>query len=105
MAKVVDVEKLKPILADILNEENETGVIEGIMAVAEDYDEEAINARISDAVEAAKAEAEKSYGAKLHDMFFGGAKAEDTVVEDDTNVDEEISSGAVEVKDIFEEVK
>ncbi len=105
MAKVVDIEKLKPILAGILTEENEAGVIEGIMGVAEDYDEDAINARINEAVEAAKAEAEKDYGAKLHDMFFGGAKADDTVVEDDTKVDEEISTGAVEVEDIFEEVK
>lgn len=107
MAKVVDIEKLKPLLAGILNEENEAGFIEGVMGIAEDYDEEAVNARIEEAVTAAKADAAKEYNTKLHDMFFGGSKAEEVVevAEDDTKTDPEIDGGTVEVEDIFEEVK
>lgn len=105
MPRMIDVDLLKPILDGVLTEENEASVIEGIMGASVDYDEEAVNTRINEAVEAAKAEAQKEYGAKLHDMFFGGAKAEETVIEDDTKTDPEIDAGAVEVEDIFEEVK
>ena len=110
MAKMVDIEKLKPLLADVLNEDNEAGFIEGVMAIAEDYDEDAIQARIDEAVEATKAEEAKNYSAKLHDMFFGGStenKVEDVVeVEDDTKTDPELNDGEQpKVEDIFEEVQ
>lgn len=110
MAKMVDIEKLKPLLADVLTDENEAGFIEGVMAIAEDYDEDAIQARIDEAVEATKAEEAKNYSAKLHDMFFGGStenKVEDVVeVEDDTKTDPELNDGEQpKVEDIFEEVQ
>lgn len=103
MAKMVDIEALKPILANILTEDNEASTIEGIMGIAQDYDEDATQARIDEAVAQAKAEAEKDYASKLHDMFFGGAKAEpeSEVIEDDSTTDIEDIDGVKEVEDIF----
>lgn len=102
MAKMVNVDSLKTILADVLTEDNSTSVIEGIMAVAEDYDEEAEAARISAAVEAAKAEAAKEYAAKLHNMFFNGPEEGASESVDDTEVDlADIEGTKEEVEDIF----
>lgn len=106
MAKVVDIEKLKPLLKGVLTEENEATFIEGLLGIAEDYDEAAINSRIDEAVASAKAEEQKAYSAKLHDMFFGNAKPEGTGESiDDSKTDPEINGGTQEVADIFEEVK
>lgn len=103
MAKMVDIEALKPILAGILTEDNEASTIEAIMGITQDYDEDATQARIDDAVAQAKAEAEKDYASKLHDMFFGNAKAElkDEVIVDDSTTDIEDINGVKEVEDIF----
>lgn len=103
MAKVVDIEKLKPLLKNVLTEENEAEFIESIMKITEDYDDEAVNARIEEASKSAREEASKEYATKLHDMFFGGAKEEDNkkVIEDDSNVDD---MDKPVVEDIFEEV-
>ena len=103
MAKMVDIEALKPILANILTEDNEASTIEAIMGITQDYDEDATQARIDDAVAQAKAEAEKDYASKLHDMFFGGTKVElkDEVIIDDSTTDIEDIKGVKEVEDIF----
>ena len=104
MAKYIAVDKLKPLLSGVLTAENEASFIEGVMTNSEDYDDDAIQARIDSAVEAAKAEEAANYAAKLHDMFFGGAKetTETKIIEDDTKTDREISTNSVEVEDIFE---
>lgn len=102
MAKVINIEDLKPILAAVLTEENSTGVIEGVMEKAVDYDEDAIQGRIDEAVNAAKEEAKAEYSKKVHDMFFG--KADEKVIEDapdDSKIDPEISDNDVQVSDIF----
>ena len=103
MAKMVDIEALKPILANILTEDNEASTIEAIMGITQDYDEDATQARIDDAVAQAKAEAEKDYASKLHDMFFGSAKVElkDEVIIDDSTTDIKDIDGVIEVEDIF----
>lgn len=103
MAKMVDIEALKPILANILTEDNEASTIEAIMGITQDYDEDATQARIDEAVTKAKAEAEKDYASKLHDMFFGGTKVElkDEVIIDDSTTDIEDIKGVKEVEDIF----
>lgn len=103
MAKVISIDNLKPLLKDVLTEENEAKIIEGIMAASEDYDEEAINTRIEEASKAARDEASKEYATKLHDMFFGGEPkdGEKNEVQDDSNVDD---MNAQQVEDIFEEV-
>ncbi len=100
MAKMVDIEKLKPLLQPLLNEENEAATIEGILGIAEDFDEEAINKRQEDAVTAAREEAKKEYADKLHEMFFGGVSTERGQV-DDSKTDPEIQSNHREVEDIF----
>lgn len=100
MAKVISVDNLKPLLADVLTEENEASFIEGVMSASVDYDEEAINSRISEAADLAREEARLEYQAKLHDMFFGTQKETDDVVEDDSNIDEVVAPR--EVEDIFE---
>lgn len=100
MAKVISVDNLKPLLADVLTEENEASFIEGVMSASVDYDEEAINSRISEAADLAREEARLEYQAKLHDMFFGTQKEADDVVEDDSNIDEVVAPR--EVEDIFE---
>lgn len=100
MAKVISVDNLKPLLADVLTEENEASFIEGVMSASVDYDEEAINSRISEAADLAREEARLEYQTKLHDMFFGTQKEADEVVEDDSNIDEVVAPR--EVEDIFE---
>ena len=104
MAKVVDIEKLKPLLQNILTEENEASFIEGVMGIAEDFDDEAVNARVEEAAKSAREEADKEYAAKLHDMFFGGKneECEKQSAVDDSNVDDINSVEPVE--DIFTEV-
>lgn len=104
MAKVVDIEKLKPLLQNILTEENEASFIEGVMGIAEDFDDEAVNARVEEAAKTAREEADKEYAAKLHDMFFGGKNEEGQKqpAVDDSNVDDINSTEPVE--DIFTEV-
>lgn len=101
MAKMVDIEKLKPLLKPILTEENSTATIEGIMAIAEDYDDEAVKKRTEEAVNSAREEANKEYAQKLHDMFFNGTSTEGHV--DDSNTDPEIHDNHREVEDIFTE--
>lgn len=102
MAKVISIDDLKPILAEVLTEENSTGVIEGVMAKAVDYDEDSIQGRIDEAVNAARDEAKAEYSKKVHDMFFGSA--EEKVIEDapdDSKIDPEIADNDVQVSDIF----
>ena len=102
MAKMVDVEQLKPLLEGVLTEDNQDAVIEGIMAITQDYDDEAMQARIDEAVSTAKTDSAKEYSAKLHDMFFGKAADADTgVIEDDTKVDETMLNEKKDVPDIF----
>ena len=100
MARVISVEDLKPLLSTVLTEENEASFIEGVMSASVDYDEEAINSRISEAADSAREEARLEYQSKLHDMFFGTQKETDDVVEDDSNIDEVVEQR--EVEDIFE---
>ena len=104
MAKVVDIEKLKPLLQNILTEENEASFIEGVMGIAEDFDEEAVNTRVEEAAKTAREEANKEYAEKLHDMFFGGKneEGEKQPAVDDSNVDDLTKTEPVE--DIFQEV-
>ena len=102
MAKMVDIEKLKPLLQPILTEENSTATIEGILAIAEDYDDEAVKKRTEEAVNSAKEEAKKEYSQKLHDMFFNGTSTEKGAV-DDSNTDPEInnSSHTGDIEELF----
>lgn len=104
MAKVVDIEKLKPLLQNILTAENEASFIEGVMGIAEDFDDAAVNARVEEAAKTAREEADKEYAAKLHDMFFGGKneEGEKQPAVDDSNVDDINNTEPVE--DIFTEV-
>lgn len=99
MAKYIDVEKLKPLLNGVLTEENEKVVLEGVMNSLEDFDEKAVQARIDEAVEKAKAEESAIYGKKLHDMFFGGDQPNGSG-QDDTK-DPEVTDEKPEIKDIF----
>ena len=92
MAKMVNLDKLKPLIEPLLNDDNSTATLEGIMAIAEDFDEEAINKRTEEAVNSAKEEAKKEYSQKLHEMFFGGVSTPEGQV-DDQNTDPEINSG------------
>lgn len=103
MAKMVDIEKLKPLLNGVLTEENEGAFIEGVMGISVDYDEDAVNERINSAVEAVRAEEKANYSKRLHDMFFGGGESGEETHEniDDTKTDPEVSGQTVEVKDIF----
>ncbi len=101
MTKMVNIDKLKPILEPVLTEENSTATIEGIMAIAEDYDDEAVKKRTEEAVKTAREEANKEYSQKLHDMFFKGVSTEGQV--DDSNTDPEIKNVHREVEDIFTE--
>ncbi len=105
MSKVVDIEKLKPILEPLLTEETSVSTIESIMGIAEDYDDASIQNRIDEAVKAAKEEESKSYSQKLHDMFFKGASADQGGAHGEGNsadqqTDPEIK-GKREVEDIF----
>lgn len=75
MAKMIDVEVLKPLLKDFIPEDN-TSVIEGIMASAVDTDDNAIQSKIDEAVATAQNEAKASYAKQLHDMFFNGVVPE-----------------------------
>lgn len=103
MAKMVDIEKLKPLLNGILSEDNEPAFIEGLMGVAVDYDESAVEGRINEAVEAVRAEEKANYSKKLHDMFFGGGEAGTDVEKpvDDTKTDPEVTGQDIEISDIF----
>lgn len=104
MAKMVDIEQLKPLLNGIIKEESEATFLEGLMGIAVDYDEDAVNTRINDAVEAVRAEEQANYSKKLHDMFFGGGESGEQVVEDavdDTKTDPEVTGQDVEISDIF----
>ena len=75
MAKVIDVEALKPLLKDFIPSDN-TSVIEGIMAASVDTDDTAVQSKIDEAVAAAQKEAADNYAKQLHDMFFNGIKPE-----------------------------
>ena len=103
MAKMVDIEKLKPLLNGVLTEENEGSFIEGVMGIAVDYDEDAVQGRINSAVETVRAEEKANYSKKLHDMFFGGGQSGESTEQqiDDTKTDPEVSGQTVEITDIF----
>lgn len=104
MAKMVDIEQLKPLLNGVINEDNEASFIEGLMGIAVDYDESAVEGRINEAVEAVRAEEKANYSKKLHDMFFGGGESGENVVEetvDDTKTDPEVVGQDVQISDIF----
>lgn len=73
MAKMIDIEALKPLLKDFIPDDN-TSVIEGIMAASVDNDDAAIQSKIDEAVESAKKESADNYVKQLHDMFFNGIK-------------------------------
>lgn len=92
MAKMVDIEKLKPLLSGVLNEENETSFLEGLMAEAVDYDESSVQGRIDEAVSVARAEEKANYSKKLHDMFFGSGEEVAEVADNDTVIDPEIDT-------------
>lgn len=71
MSKVIKVDVLKEVLKDIIPvDEKGTAALEAIMEHSEDFDEDAINARITEASEKAKAEASSEYAKKVHEMFF-----------------------------------
>ena len=75
MAKVIDIEALKPLIKDLIPEDNTT-VIEGIMAACVDTDDSAVQSKIDEAVATAQKEAADTYAKQLHDMFFNGIKPE-----------------------------
>lgn len=75
MAKMIDIEALKPLIKELIPNDD-TKVIEGIMAACVDTDETAIQSKIDEAVTAAKTEAQNSYAKQLHEMFFNGVKPE-----------------------------
>lgn len=103
MSKVIKVDVLKEILKDILPvDEKGTAAIENIMSKAEDFDEDAVTARINEATEKAKAEAASEYNQKLHDAFFKPA-AETNVNDADQHVDNApTKSEPIEIFDIVE---
>lgn len=104
MAKMVDIEKLKPLLEPILTKENSAATIEGIMGIAVDYDDNAEKERTEAAVKAAKEEAAKEYSQKIHDMFFKGVSDDKSQGQSDAdqNTDPEINNSTHrEVEDIF----
>lgn len=107
MAKYVSVDELKSILNGVISEEAESSVIETIMEKSVDYDDEAIEGRISAAADAARGEAQAEYSKKLHDMFFGTAEAKEAVVEaaDETKVVPEITGEPEAVEDIFDVIQ
>lgn len=100
MAKMVDIDKLKPILEPLLTGDDSAKTIEDIMGIAEDYDEASVQKRIDDAVAAAKDEEAKSYSQRLHDMFFKGTDQNKGGNAEDQHTDPEIQ-GQREVEDIF----
>ena len=73
MAKMVDIEALKPLLKELIPDDD-TSVIEGIMAASVDTDDAAIQLKIDEAVETAKKESADNYVKQLHEMFFNGVK-------------------------------
>ena len=93
MAKVIDIEALKPLIKDLIPEDNTT-VIEGIMAASVDTDEAAIQTKIDEAVATAQKEAADNYAKQLHDMFFNGIKPESM----DNTVTGDPLNGTVEQK-------
>ena len=103
MAKMIDIEKLKPLLNGVLTEENETSFLEGVIAESVDYDDKAVQSRIDSEVEKARAEAKADYSKKLHDMFFGTGESNDSKdTPDDTKTDPELNNDDnVEIPDIF----
>lgn len=104
MAKMVDIEKLKPLLEPLLTEENSASTIEGILAIAQDYDEEGEKLRTEEAVKAAKDEAAKEYNQRLHDMFFKGASdgKDQGKADADQHTDPEVNTTkVVEEEEIF----
>lgn len=105
MAKMIDIEKLKPLLNGVLTEENEGAFIEGVMESSIDYDEEAIQSRIDEAANNARIEAQAEYSQKLHNMFFGNKEENIEKPIDDTKVDPEVSTNDNAIPDIWEEVK
>lgn len=104
MAKMVDIEQLKPMLNGVIKEDSEASFIEGLMGIAVDYDESAVEGRINEAVEAVRAEEKANYSQKLHDMFFGGGESGEKVADepvDDTKTDPEVTGQDIEISDIF----
>lgn len=103
MAKMIDVEVLKEALKDVIPvDEAGTKALETIMEKSVDYDEEAVNARITEAETKAKAEAQAEYAQKLHDTFFAPAKAEGSEGADQQIKDEPEKVEPVDIFDIVE---
>lgn len=102
MAKMVDIEKLKGLLEGAINEDKETAFIEGLMGIAVDYDDTAVETRIAEASEKAKADAQAEYSKKLHDMFFGKLENANT---DDSKVVTQNAEETPELEPLFTEVK
>ena len=87
MSKMIDIEALKPLLKEFIPDDN-TSVIEGIMAASVDTDEAVVQLKIDEAVETAKKEAASIYAKQLHDTFFNGINpelAENTTTGDPLN--------------------
>lgn len=75
MAKMIDIEVLKPLIKDLIPEDN-TEIIEGIMSASVDSDDDNVQSKIDEAVATAQKEAQDNYAKQLHDMFFNGVKPE-----------------------------
>lgn len=84
---MIKLEELKPILEPLLNEENAAAIIESISAIDKPDDAEE---RISQAVAAAREEANASWNQRFKNTFFGGnseCESEDTSPEPDNERD------------------
>lgn len=79
MTKMIKIDLLKEALKDVIPvDEKGTKALESIMSQADDFDEEAINTKITEAETKARSEAQTEYAQKLHDTFFAPKKAEET---------------------------
>lgn len=92
MSKMIDIEALKPLLKDFIPDDDTT-VIEGIMAASVDTDDAAVQSKIDEAVESAKKESASNYVKQLHDMFFNGIKPD---VEENTTTGKPLNGAAVQ---------
>lgn len=99
MARMIDIEALKPLIQPLIPE-GDVAVIEGIMGASVDYDEEAEKQRTETAVNEAKEAARKEYADKVREMFFGKATHNEGA-QDDTAAG--APEGTPEVPDIFTE--
>ena len=90
---MIDLNKLKPVLADVLTDENSADIIERITALDEDIDDrqgeiDTLTRERDDAIAAkdtAVAERDKYWNQKVKDMFLKGDGTE--TIEDQTEKD------------------